>query len=76
MTKLQVELAKAKARITKAVRKHVECGMVTVGYDQWCIQLHVWDTETGDIIASLRAAPTDTTKQVIQQVNKEFGRKS
>lgn len=74
MNLLQVELAKAKKRITKAVRKHIECDNVTVGHDAWGIHIHVW--QDSDIIASVHTEqPNDTTNQVVQRVHKELGRK-
>lgn len=33
MTNLQVELAKAKKRIEKAVRKHIDCKWISVSFD-------------------------------------------
>ena len=74
MNLLQVELAKAKKRITKAIRKHIECHNVTLEFNGWAITAHAW-SEDSDIIATVRAQPNDTINQVVQRVHKELGRK-
>ena len=74
MTKLQVELAKAKKRITKALEAHVVLDRVTIDYGYWNINVFVWLED--DIVASVYTPTNATTKQIVQQVHKELGRKS
>jgi len=71
MTKLHVELAKARKRIEKAVRKHVDCHNITITYSHWDIRIHVW-AGSADIIASVTTDKQATTKQIVQQVHKEL----
>ena len=71
MTKLQVELAKANKRITKAVRKHIECEKVSLEFNQWGITTHAW-SEDSDILATVRAEPNSTINQVTQKIHKEL----
>ena len=75
MTRLQVELAKAHKRITRAVRRYVECEKVTVSYSIWAVNVHVWQDDK-IIIAVYPNITNPTTNQIVQTVHAELGRKS
>lgn len=70
MDKLQVELSEATARITQAVRKHINCDEVTVAFDKWTVSIHAWKND--DIIASVYVGNPATKKQIVQQVHQEL----
>ena len=70
MDKLQVTLSHARARITRAVHKQIDCDNVTIEFSTWDIAIHAWGDKT-NIIASIYAPKNATLKQVIQQVRAE-----
>lgn len=70
MTRLQVELAKAKQRVGKAIRKYVDCEEVTLAFNAWAITAHAW--KNTDIVATVRCDANATIKQVVQQIHKEL----
>lgn len=71
MTRLQVELASARKRITRAVHKKIDSDDVTVNYDRWNIVIHAW--LNGDIVASWYCNPNTTTNQIVQEVRTTEG---
>ena len=71
MTKLQVELEKARKRIEKAVRKKVTCTSVTVSYDHLGdVAIYAW--LNSKIIASMYTHDDQTTKQIVRRVQTEL----
>ena len=69
MNKLQVELSKAKKRITKAVQKHIDCERVCVAHNEYSITAHAWRDD--DIVASYHVSQPTTITQVVQHVHQE-----
>lgn len=74
MTKLQVELAKANKRITKALEAHVVLDRVTIDYGYWNINVFVWLED--DIVASVYTPTNATTKQIVQAVHTKLRQES
>ena len=68
-SRLQLELAKAKKRIAKAVHKKIDCEDITVCYDEWNISIHAWTDH--DIVASWYRVSTLTTTQVVDYIQNE-----
>ena len=72
MDKLNVQLAKARASIERAVRKRVpKCSFVSVGFDHWEVRIHVWNSNN-DITHSFNAPRGSTIKQIVRVVHKEL----
>ncbi len=69
MNKLQVELSKAQKRITKAVRKYIDCEHVSVAHNEYSITAHAWRDD--DIVASYHVQQPTTVTRVVQHVHQE-----
>ena len=71
MTKLQIELAKARKRIAKAVHKKIKCTNVTTAYDhQGSMSVYAW--KNNEIVASMYMRPYETTKQTVRRIQQEL----
>ena len=71
MTKLQIELAKARKRIAKAVHKKIKCTNVTISYDHHnAVSVYAWENDI--IIASMYMYENETTKQTVRRIQQEL----
>lgn len=70
MTRLQVEMANARKRISSAVSKRIECDYVNVEFGTFTVSVHAW--KDSDIIASVYVPANSTVKQIVQQVRTEI----